>query len=890
METIRELFENPPGKYRKLVNKEWIEANSSGFHDEWIPILLRLLNEYKDSKTDHEVFGKILAHPQTGGKTSIFSLEDRPGGGVELSIVKYKGNYHRYLETEVIRPMLFRNPSEIFSDVTHITPVKAKVNKVKFKTTFVSTLAGSDKFFKTSAESLIEYYVMTASDEIEPRLDYLNWYKMNKKEINYDGDNATPEMTVVAMLSYFVGDNGIALLAKDPFTIVNELLITPKYDKDGKLLTVPRFEYPIVYDNKVIVRDEDHVKYLLNILESGGIVDIESITGIGGTPPQPGAPGAPGAPATPATTKDKYAQAITSMSIPADSPSDKLVKIYEVLTNRFKFPSELDAKIFVAGCLVKNNKQSLKGTPGTGKTTLILSLLSLFFNPDNWDWSATDPVSGSLVNFDSYFNALRISQKEYQKYGMNWNFENKSYAFWEDANGHIVPAYFTNPGEVMKEMECKECGGVVKYVLKNAKHKAPIFGQSKNNPDKTADDILYYTDISLNEYMLKSAMAQAVKTNPGDPGPDWKNIKQSIYDFSPMPRDIVTSLVKLHNESNRMNRSVQDAVLGLMAEKEVEYLGSSMFSPTGISFFDYNPHLDWGGEKLDMAFLDRIDTSIYFSANDFKHSYEIAKTTTLASRGTKRIQDLIVDDIQSGDVKPFTVSDIMKVWDEVQTLVTIPKAVVLYAIGILGFFKNPYRVYGEAYENVKPFSFKGKKKWVDITELTYYNAREQEPMVKSQFGDSAIAKINDIRRPLGYRALRSLLVNAKAFAYLEHAMGKRSDLIVTYTDVDLFIPYVSEHRIGVGGTEKILQREFLNFGDFIRGYFNPKVLKQCRDDIIAVCQSYVEGEEQGLKPRALRKKVGYVIEDRWEEEPVMYRYFTMLFDEELYEEKNKAIW
>ena len=81
-------------------------------------------------------------------------------------------------------------------------------------------------------------------------------------------------------------------------------------------------------------------------------------------------------------------------------------------------------------------------------------------------------------------------------------------------------------------------------------------GVAKIDYEKRADEVLYGIEIR-----------QATKQN------ELRGVEESTYEFEPVPRPIVTQPVKFFNEANRSQAGVEDAVLGLIAERKVEYRG-----------------------------------------------------------------------------------------------------------------------------------------------------------------------------------------------------------------------------------------------------------------------------------------------------------------------------
>jgi len=97
-------------------------------------------------------------------------------------------------------------------------------------------------------------------------------------------------------------------------------------------------------------------------------------------------------------------------------------------------------------------------------------------------------------------------------------------------------------------------------------------GTIKGSKKKTAEETLYTTEIS---------MVQDVDAT-GKP--------LTQYVFQPVPRPIVTQPFKFINEANRLSEDTEDALLGLVAERQVEYRGEIFDSPHYVIFADLNPH------------------------------------------------------------------------------------------------------------------------------------------------------------------------------------------------------------------------------------------------------------------------------------------------------------
>lgn len=124
-------------------------------------------------------------------------------------------------------------------------------------------------------------------------------------------------------------------------------------------------------------------------------------------------------------------------------------------------------------------------------------------------------------------------------------------------------------------------------------------GVAKIDYDKRADEVLYGMDI------------QQITIDAPSGG------KISTYAFEPIPRAIVTQPIKFFNEANRSQSGVEDAILGLIAEKTVEYRGKRFTSPNFVAWMDTNPHQ----KGNDLAFIDRIDTELFFTTVELGERY-----------------------------------------------------------------------------------------------------------------------------------------------------------------------------------------------------------------------------------------------------------------------------
>ena len=178
-------------------------------------------------------------------------------------------------------------------------------------------------------------------------------------------------------------------------------------------------------------------------------------------------------------------------------------------------------------------------------------------------------------------------------------------------------------------------------------------GIAKIDYDKRADEVLYGMEI------------QQITTDM-----DGKSV--SAYAFEPIPRPVVTQPIKFFNEANRSQSGVEDAILGLIAEKTVEYRGKTFDSPSFVAWMDTNPHQ----KGNDLAFIDRIDTELFFTTITLGERYAQLNERYRA-KGGQAPQQLLVgritnDDNSDESIKPYRFNDLDVVWDFVGTMPFAP--------------------------------------------------------------------------------------------------------------------------------------------------------------------------------------------------------------------------
>lgn len=335
-------------------------------------------------------------------------------------------------------------------------------------------------------------------------------------------------------------------------------------------------------------------------------------------------------------------------------------------------------------------------------------------------------------------------------------------------------------------------------------------GIAKIDYDKRADEVLYGMDIR-----------QVSRKDPNDPE---KTI--SAYDFEPIPRPVVTQPIKFFNEANRSQSGVEDAILGLIAEKTVEYRGRSFRSPSFVAWMDTNPHQ----KGNDLAFVDRIDMELLFSTLTLGDRYMQLKaqykdrTVTKDADAISQPQDLVIFDSEIGmasdspnRARSMRITDLMQLWKYIDgipfTNGTRSKTGYdgLRDISLLSvmftqrYMTRPTETTMGSDDSRKaqlPDSLKiHSSPLVDISKTTNEKLLEGDAPT-TQFADenaSAFGSISQdgsmqsptlFKRVLGFRFTKSLVKLSRTFAFL------RGKDFVTRQEILDALPYVIGHRMG----------------------------------------------------------------------------------------------
>ena len=317
-------------------------------------------------------------------------------------------------------------------------------------------------------------------------------------------------------------------------------------------------------------------------------------------------------------------------------------------------------------------------------------------------------------------------------------------------------------------------------------------GVAKIDYEKRADEVLYGIEIR-----------QATKQN------ELRGVEESTYEFEPVPRPIVTQPVKFFNEANRSQAGVEDAVLGLIAERKVEYRGRSFDSPSFVAWMDTNPHQ----KGNDLAFIDRIDMELLFKSISLGARYEQLSGKVLGGGGPPQ-ERLVVKAIQ-GQIEPLRFNELASVWNFVGK--------------DIGYAPPGQTVGSSTYDALREMSYISvlfTQRFQPLnTNLLAAGGTDLQPkssdyLYASPLMDFSITtntdpegktKIradrekgqtyeshapSDIGRVLGFRFTNSLQKLSSALAFL------RGKSYVTRSEILDALPYVTAHRLGRAKSSK----------------------------------------------------------------------------------------
>ena len=325
-------------------------------------------------------------------------------------------------------------------------------------------------------------------------------------------------------------------------------------------------------------------------------------------------------------------------------------------------------------------------------------------------------------------------------------------------------------------------------------------GIAKIDYEKRADEVLYGMEIR--------------ETQAFDPV---KGAQVSTFDFEPTPRPVVTQPIKFFNEANRSKAGMEDAILGLIAERKVEYRGKEFDSPNFVAWMDTNPHQ----KGNDLAFTDRIDMELLFKSVSLGGRYNILS----GKGGGKPVTALVERMTHTDAVEPLRFINLRAMWDYILDddsgiQMTQPGGAYdgyrdIASISIL--FSQSYRTRNTTIpvgqNNDAPWRVNPHESpLVDFSTTTNTTAASgaeggtDSPVLGK--GKEAFARNNEnyqtwasdeaasmqlpsiFTRVLGFRFTNSLAKLSRAFAFL------RGKSYVSREDIVDAVPYVCAHRIG----------------------------------------------------------------------------------------------
>jgi len=314
-------------------------------------------------------------------------------------------------------------------------------------------------------------------------------------------------------------------------------------------------------------------------------------------------------------------------------------------------------------------------------------------------------------------------------------------------------------------------------------------GVAKIDYEKRADEVLYGIEIQQSTY--------------DDPIRD-KTI--STYEFEPVPRPIVTQPVKFFNEANRSQAGVEDAVLGLIAERKVEYRGKTFNSPHFVAWMDTNPHQ----KGNDLAFIDRIDMELLFKSISLGARYT-QLSGTYGGKGKGLSPQLqVVNKLAITGETPMRFTDLDSIWSFIGDNNKIgfappgqsPGSATYDALREISYIsvlftqkwggKNYELKAGDDFQITEADSLKSP-----LLDFSTVTNTSDEGAIATPFGDFfAEQPPAQFDRVLGFRFTNSLVKLSSALAFL------RGRSYVTRSEILDGLPYVTAHRLGRAKTAK----------------------------------------------------------------------------------------
>ena len=323
-------------------------------------------------------------------------------------------------------------------------------------------------------------------------------------------------------------------------------------------------------------------------------------------------------------------------------------------------------------------------------------------------------------------------------------------------------------------------------------------GVAKIDNDKRADEILYGMEIQ-----------QVSETREG------KEVNTFVFD--PIPRPIVTQPIKFFNEANRSQAGVEDAVLGLIAEKEVEYRGKTFNSPSFVAWMDTNPHQ----KANDLAFTDRIDTELFFGTISLGQRNAQLQSRYAGASNSKPDIQLVTRIIENEIQHPLRITELglgsKSIWRFVESIPFRPPDVTtgydglrdIATLSVL-FTQRPQLKSGQRESNIR-YEIGGRTFTSGANDNPHYSPLQD---ISRSSVDDVIAGVADtqaniyddgeatfqpqthITRVLGFRFTDSIVKMSRAFAFLR---GKE---YVGRQEIVDSLPYCLGHRLGRARAEQ----------------------------------------------------------------------------------------
>jgi len=316
-------------------------------------------------------------------------------------------------------------------------------------------------------------------------------------------------------------------------------------------------------------------------------------------------------------------------------------------------------------------------------------------------------------------------------------------------------------------------------------------GIAKIDYDKRAEEILYGVEIR-----------QITEDDP------LSERSVASYQFDPTPRPIVTQPVKFFNEANRSGSGVEDAILGLIAERTVEYRGQTFNSPKFVAWMDTNPHQ----KGNDLAFVDRIDMELLFGTLSLGGRMKaLTERYSPQSKGSRPeyqlIQRMKYNSSDERFIAPMRFEDLANVWKTINGLdfnasgSDKEEGGALLDISLLSVLftqrwmmqANEVEFYGGTHK-FKDSDDIFSSPLTDISTTTNSQFESQHADWWKRFGSPDQTEGTQapvlITRMLGFRFSNSLIKMTRAMAFL------RGKDYVTRQEVIDALPYCVGHRLG----------------------------------------------------------------------------------------------